>query len=189
MFSRECRRLAANEVWRVSQRNLQISIPGSARIGRKPRGKDHWKENYRVKLEDHDEQELGQKALITHPAPYPSHARNRFGSSDDFQHLLRPDKEWSNLASKRYVKEAVSEAIEASKFIPRDVKRGTTKKILSALMNETGFCYRVKDNCHISLLPCPLVEEKQLRLLGMSRQLYFPEKAKAHLPGKFIPFK
>ena len=48
MISREFRRLAATEIWKVSQRNLQISIP-LLRIGRKPRGKNHWKENYRVK--------------------------------------------------------------------------------------------------------------------------------------------
>ena len=127
---------------------------------------------------------MNKGTIISHADPYPSHIRNRFGSSDDFKHLLRPDKEWSSLASKRYVKEAVFNAIEASKFIPRDIRRGTVKKILSALVNEDGFCYRVKDNCHISLLPCPMIEEKELRLLGMSRQLFYPEKAKTHLPGK-----
>ena len=48
MISREFRRLAATEVWNVSQRSLQICIP-LLRIGRKPKGKNHWKENYRVK--------------------------------------------------------------------------------------------------------------------------------------------
>jgi len=50
MISREFRRLAATEIWKVSQRSLQICIP-LLRIGRKQRGKNHWKENYRVKAE------------------------------------------------------------------------------------------------------------------------------------------